>query len=117
MVVLVVSILIGVLIFALGVPLAMRRIGPNAWYGFRVGRALEDESAWFAANAASGRCLAFTGAAIILAATLNAILATNIAIAALINGLVMTLGIIIAMGAGFAALHDDDFPSSIDESR
>ena len=110
MLVLIMSIAVGVLLFALGVPLAMRRVGPNAWYGFRVGRALEDEKAWYAANAACGRWLAIAGAALALSALLNALLGADLAVAALVNGVVLTLGIIVAAAAGFAAMNADEFP-------
>ena len=52
---------IGVLLVALGIPLAVGRIGPNRWYGFRLPATLRDQQIWYAANARAGRDLIATG--------------------------------------------------------
>lgn len=41
----------------LAIPLALRLVGPNRWYGFRTPATLSDRSVWFAANAFAGRAL------------------------------------------------------------
>ena len=47
----------GLLTAALAVPLMRRKVGPNALYGFRVHRTLDDPRVWYDANAYAGRCL------------------------------------------------------------
>src|SRR3954470_14683070 len=51
----------GLLMAALAVPLMRRKVGPNALYGFRVRRTLEDPRVWYDANAFAGRCLFCSG--------------------------------------------------------
>lgn len=104
------SILLSFILIAIALPLALGRVPPNPWYGFRVGRATEDQRAWYAANRASGRWLAGAGCALAAAAVVNVILGTLAGLAAMINALVLTLGIIAAVAAGFAAMNRDDFP-------
>ena len=51
----------GLLTACLAVPLMRRKVAPNALYGFRVRRTLEDPAIWFDANAFAGRCLFGSG--------------------------------------------------------
>ncbi len=51
----------GLLTAALAVPLMRRKVGPNALYGFRVRRTLDDPRVWYDANAFAGRCLFRSG--------------------------------------------------------
>ena len=50
-------VLVGLLFAALGRPLMRRKIGPNALYGYRVGKTLNDPKVWYDANEYCGRCL------------------------------------------------------------
>lgn len=58
----------GLLLSVLAVPLIRRKIGPNAWYGFRVSQTFADPEIWYAANAYTGRYLLGTGIITVLAA-------------------------------------------------
>lgn len=51
----------GALLIALGIPLALGRVGPNRWYGFRVPATLRDQGTWYAVNALAGKDLIATG--------------------------------------------------------
>jgi MFS family permease len=51
----------GLVLAALSVPLIRRRVGPNAWYGFRVRRTLQDAAVWYEVNAYAGRRLFVAG--------------------------------------------------------
>ncbi|HEX6990894.1 MAG TPA: SdpI family protein [Gemmatimonadales bacterium] len=53
--------LVGLLLILLGLPLALRKVGPNAWYGFRVPATLRNREIWYAVNARAGRDLIATG--------------------------------------------------------
>jgi hypothetical protein len=59
---------LGLLLIALGWPLATRRVPPNRWYGLRVQATFADESVWYDANAVSGRDMVALGAAVVVIA-------------------------------------------------
>jgi uncharacterized membrane protein len=51
----------GLLLSAISIPLALRKIGPNPLYGFRVKQTLEDPQVWYDANAHAGKGLICVG--------------------------------------------------------
>ncbi len=53
---------LGLLIVGFSVPMILRRVKRNPWYGFRTPKTLADERVWYAANAYSGRLLLMLGA-------------------------------------------------------
>jgi len=53
--------LTGALLVVLGVPMMLRRVPPNAFYGLRVPATFKDEQVWYDANAASGRDFVLLG--------------------------------------------------------
>lgn len=57
----------GLLTASLAVPLMRRKVGPNALYGFRVRRTLDDPRVWYEANAFAGKCLFLAGIGTVLA--------------------------------------------------
>jgi uncharacterized membrane protein len=48
---------VGLLFMILGIPLALRRVPPNRWYGLRVAATFASQEVWYEANAVSGRAL------------------------------------------------------------
>ena len=60
--------LFGVLLVALGWPMAARRVRPNRWYGLRVPATFADERVWYDANAVAGRDMMLLGVTIVLVA-------------------------------------------------
>jgi uncharacterized membrane protein len=56
----------GLLIAGAAIPLILRRIKPNRWYGFRTDKSLSAERVWYEANAYSGWLLLCLG--VVLAA-------------------------------------------------
>lgn len=54
-------IFVGLVLIAAGIPLAMRKVRPNPYYGFRTKATLGDEKLWYAVNAATGRVLVIGG--------------------------------------------------------
>jgi uncharacterized membrane protein len=52
---------VGLLLVAIGWPLAARRVRPNRWYGLRVPATFADERVWYDANALAGRDLVALG--------------------------------------------------------
>jgi uncharacterized membrane protein len=59
---------LGLLLVALGWPMAARRVRPNRWYGLRVPATFADEQVWYDANAVAGRDMMALGAAIVVVA-------------------------------------------------
>lgn len=51
----------GLLFIIAGIPLIMRKVGPNGSYGLRVPATFEDEWVWYEANARSGRDFVVVG--------------------------------------------------------
>jgi len=61
----------GLLIAALSIPIMLRKIPPNLWYGLRTVETLRDENVWYEANARSGRGGVILGMGIALLALLG----------------------------------------------
>jgi hypothetical protein len=55
---------LGLLLAALGWPMATRRVRPNRWYGLRVPATFADQQVWYDANAVAGRDMIVLGAVI-----------------------------------------------------
>ena len=64
----------GVLVIVFAIPLILRRVPPNGFYGLRVPATYRDETVWYDANAASGRDLVLFGILSIVAALLPPVL-------------------------------------------
>ncbi len=62
---------VSLLISALAVPLALGRIGPNAFYGVRLQATLADRRVWFEVNRIIGRELVCVGVLLALIAGLG----------------------------------------------
>jgi uncharacterized membrane protein len=56
----------GIALILVSIPLILRKIAPNSWYGFRTPETLENPALWYAANEYSGKWLVFVGACTIL---------------------------------------------------
>ncbi len=57
-----VAVLLGpLMIVALSVPMAMRRVPPNDFYGFRTAKTMQDERIWYEANEKAGINLIVAG--------------------------------------------------------
>ena len=60
----------GLLLAAISIPLILQKIGPNAWYGFRVKKTLNDPAVWYPVNAYAGKRLLVVGIVSSLSAVL-----------------------------------------------
>jgi len=60
--------LLGLLLIALGWPMATRRVHPNRWYGLRVPATFTDETVWYDANAVAGRDMMALGTLVVVIA-------------------------------------------------
>ena len=60
-------VLLGLGLFALGVPLASGRVPPNSTYGFRTQKTLASPEVWYAANRVQGIDMCVAGIAVVIA--------------------------------------------------
>ena len=58
--------LAGLVFVAIGVPLALERVPPNHWYGFRTAKTFSNQTIWYAANRVAGIDLIIAGVVIAL---------------------------------------------------
>lgn len=65
-VVIVMQIVVGVGLMLTGLPLALRRVRPNWFYGARFPATMADEVVWYEINASAGRDLIFIGATYVI---------------------------------------------------
>jgi uncharacterized membrane protein len=56
----------GLVFLAMGIPLALRKVRPNPWYGFRTAKTLSDPAVWYAANRLAGVDLIVAGVVLML---------------------------------------------------
>jgi uncharacterized membrane protein len=58
--------LAGMIFVGLGLPLFLRRVPPNPWYGCRTTRTLSDKKIWYEVNQVTGKGLILTGVLVII---------------------------------------------------
>jgi hypothetical protein len=58
--------LTGLFLIVVALPMLLRRVPPNGFYGLRVPATFKDEQVWYDANAASGRDFVLLGLFVIL---------------------------------------------------
>jgi len=96
---------VGTLLALTAIPMWLRLVPPNAWYGFRTGRTLSNESVWYAANQTAGRDLFIAGVLSLLTAIILFVIKDrwpyNLAI---INAIVLLVSVGIATIHSFYAL-------------
>ena len=51
----------GLFLIGLAIPMMLRRVKPNRWYGFRTPKTLSDDAIWYASNAYGGKLLLIFG--------------------------------------------------------
>ncbi len=66
----IISVVLGALFVGMAIPLVLRRVPPNRWYGLRVPATLADEHVWYEANVVAGRDFIKAGVVTILAGLL-----------------------------------------------
>ncbi len=55
----------GLLLVILAIPMLMKKVKPNIWYGFRTRKTLSDERIWYMANQYAGKALLIAGGLIV----------------------------------------------------
>ncbi len=96
----------GAILIGISLPLIQGRVRPNRWYGFRVGRTLEDPKVWYLVNSYSGwRLLASGVAEIVVATALYFVPDLDVDVYASIVGVVAVAGVMIGLVQSFRYLH------------
>ena len=80
---------IGALMIVLAVPMILKKVKPNVWYGFRTRKTLSDERVWYAANQYAGKALLLAGGVIVVGAVVLYWAASGIERGAILNDLLM----------------------------
>ncbi len=68
----------GLLFIVISIPLILRKVPPNKWYGFRVPKTFASEKIWYDANQIAGYDLLYAGCAITVTALVTALLYNQI---------------------------------------
>ena len=93
---------VGLLLIFMAIPLARRRVKPNALYGLRLPATFADDWVWYEANAKSGRDILFLGAGEIIAAValyqIPGLSAVDYAVA---NGSIVGIGTLVMAVVGW----------------
>ncbi len=92
---------VGVILIVLAIPLMLRRVKPNEWYGLRVPATFADESVWYDANAMSGRDMLIVGTVQLALAVLTPLAAVSELTYVAINGFVSLAGAIVIAIVGW----------------
>lgn len=102
----------GLVMAALSVPLILRRVGPNPWYGFRVRQTLDDPAVWYPANAYAARGLLLLALTIVVSAIgLYGIPDIDLAVYASAVGAIALGGLLLILVLSFRYLHKLTRPS------
>jgi hypothetical protein len=92
---------LGGLFIALGLPMAMRWVPRNRWYGLRVPQTLEDDRMWYPANARSGLDLIALGVAAVAGGFLLSTSALTEEHQVITGGAVIVAGLLLIAIRGF----------------
>jgi uncharacterized membrane protein len=94
----------GGLLILLGLPLYLRWIPPNRFYGFRTERTLEDPGLWYPVNRVTGGWLTMTGALTAGIASLVERIDFALPAAASINCAIVVVGMILMLAHSLRTL-------------
>lgn len=91
-------IITGVVFIALSVPLILRKIPPNSWYGFRTHQTLSNDNIWYSVNHMAGMDFMIVGFIIIIVACLTYVFSNKFStlIVEVINLSMMSVSILAA---------------------
>jgi hypothetical protein len=106
MILLVVFVRSGLALAGLAIPMMLRLIGPNPWYGFRLPKTMNNREIWYEINAYSGRWFFASGlsAALVAAAVYVLLPGLDADTTALIQAAPIVLLLVIGMRASFNKL-------------
>ena len=83
---------LGLLFVILGLPMALRRVPRNRFYGFRTPATLADDRVWYPANARSGVDLVVLGGLLVLTGTALLVARASAETQGLVGGVPVLIG-------------------------
>lgn len=92
---------VGLVLIGISIPLILRKVPPNSFYGCRTRKTLSDPKIWYEANHISGRDFCLSGAIVLVAAMLMLLFGQNLNI----NFAVVTLLIVLLLSMLGVVLH------------
>ena len=91
----------GLVLIGISIPLIMRKVPPNSFYGCRTRKTLSDPKIWYEANHISGIDFCISGLIVLVCSLAMLVLGQNVDA----NHAVVTLLIILLLSVGGAAWH------------
>jgi uncharacterized membrane protein len=93
------------LMIGLAIPLALGKVKPNWFYGFRTPRTVNNPDIWYPANAYGGKALIAAGVAILIASLILAPLGLDVGVYALAVTAVVVLALGVAIVMSFIRMN------------
>ena len=92
---------VGLVLIGIGIPLVLRKVPPNIFYGCRTRKTLSDPKIWYEANHISGRDFCISGALVFLASVLMLLFGQSVNA----DYAVITLVSVLLLSMAWAAWH------------
>ena len=92
---------VGLVLIGISVPLIMRKVPPNSFYGCRTRKTLSNQTIWYEANHITGKDFCIVGAVIFVSSLAMLLLGHNVET----NHAVVALLLILLLAMGGAAWH------------
>jgi uncharacterized membrane protein len=92
---------VGLVLIGISVPLILRKVPPNSFYGCRTRKTLSDPKIWYEANQISGKDFCTSGAIVLVASLLMLLFGKNLNT----NFAVVTLVMVLLLSMAGVVLH------------
>ena len=96
---------VGALFTGLGIPLALGKVPPNLFYGFRTPKTLSSPEIWYPANRSMGIDMTIAGIVITIASAVIAVACPDLVVVAFANLGILLTTLVIVVVRGFAKLR------------
>ena len=93
--------LVGLVLIGIGIPLVMRKVPPNLFYGCRTRKTLSEPKIWYEANHISGRDFCISGALVFVVSMFMLLFGKNMNA----DYAVITLVTVLLLSMAWAAWH------------
>jgi uncharacterized membrane protein len=96
---------VGLLSAGLGIPLALGKVPPNLFYGFRTSKTLSSPEIWYPANRSLGADMTVAGIVITVTSAVIAVACPDLVVVAFANLGVLLTTLVVVVVRGFANLR------------